>query len=75
MLGWFKKVVNDGLAMSSNQQEVKQQLFATVIPACNTCGAVGVDSRGVDVGPICPVCYANRPNNKKLGRIWKKDRR
>jgi rubrerythrin len=60
--------------VAKTELAVKQELRAVVIRACKSCGSAGVDSRGQDVGPVCPICGADRPANEDKGTIWRKYR-
>ena len=62
------------LATAKTDIQIKQAMYATVVRACSNCGSPGVDSRGIDVGSVCTVCFAVRPQNEELGQIWKKER-
>ncbi len=68
MLKWFtdwleRNGFGHELDTAKTDIQIKQAMYATVVRACSNCGSPGVDSRGVDVGPTCPVCLAMRPAN------------
>ena len=49
----------------------KQTLSATIIRACVNCGKPGIKD-DKPVGPICPWCNAERPQNDDRGAIWQR---
>lgn len=65
----------------------RRTLHATVIRACQSCGAPGTyhdvpdvnvgcfdpARKGLPVGPVCPNCGAPRPEDEDRGEIWRKD--
>ena len=78
MFKWFTEWLEkngferEDAGAKKSELQIKQAMYATVIRACQECGSPGVDSRGQDVGPVCPVCLTPRPQNENLGRIWSK---
>ncbi len=76
-MGFFERIFKKAVetvapGYSLAKLQVKQSLHATVIRACKKCGSAGVDSKGEDVGKVCPVCGEKRPKPENLGRIWYK---
>lgn len=72
---WYaiKQFQQNGGVQANSKSTIRRSLSATVIRACPTCNAPGVDENNKYVGETCPKCGGARPPIEDKGEVWFKN--